>query len=195
MSVAMEFDAGDLTRLGRSLESSFSPSAMPQTIKDVSFYLGNSVKRRFDTGTAPDGSPWEPLKNPRNRSRDKRARGGSGQKPLRDSGLLMASATGQPGAEGAVRETGPFHLVQGTNLEYAGVHNFGATIHRQRREAPTSGGKKFWAWQPIGEGWVYARRIKAHTITIPARQFIGLNDADMDKITMIALDNLTRGTP
>ena len=67
-------------------------------------------RRRFSTGTAPDGSKWLPLGHPRPNG---------GGLPLRDFGALGASV---------VARTEPNAVIVGTNLIYAGVHQWGATI-------------------------------------------------------------------
>ncbi len=61
----------------------------------------------FETSTAPDGSPWAPLK-----ARDGR--------PLRDTGRLMSSVT----SARAVKKT-PRGFRLGTNVAYAGYHQEG----------------------------------------------------------------------
>lgn len=190
--LAAEYNLDDLIR---TVEVSLVPTAMPNTIQDVSTYLTSVVKRRFASGTGPDGQTWDELKFPRHRRRDQNARGGTGQKPLYDSGVLMASASGQEGAAGAVKEMGAFHLVQGSNLDYAAIHNFGGVIHKPEQKAPTKRGKPFWAWLTPEGTWRYTKRIRAHDVTIPARPFVGLNHKDVDRIEAIALDNLAQGTP
>lgn len=68
------------------------------------------AKRHFQTSTAPDGTPWAPLKFPR-------PNGGS--KPLLDTGLLMGSLNATfDGDTLTLRANGPG----------AAAHNFGATI-------------------------------------------------------------------
>lgn len=183
--IAAEFDLDQLTRtLGAMV-----PSSMPKTIADVSTYLSSSVRRRFDTQTDPDGNAWEPLKQPRQRKRDKV--GGTGQKVLTDTGPLKASASGQ--ALGSVRQAGPLSLVQGTVLQCAAIHNFGGVVDIP--EQIRASGQKPFAWKN-GEGrTVFSRRIRARKVTIPKRQFIGLSDRDRLRIEQIAADNLARGTP
>lgn len=77
--------------------------------------------RFFDQSRGPDGAAWRPLKRPRGRARDKRARarskGRRGDKPLVDSGLLRASVSAEP--------LGPLQLTQGSKLAYAGYQNDG----------------------------------------------------------------------
>lgn len=115
-----EFSAA-LARMGRTAaEIDYGPA-----LNAVSVYLAARAKNSFDMGVSPDGAPWLPLKRPRSRRRDKRAKGGTGQKPLRDTGLLMASVQGRAGVRGSVKVMGRLSVEQGTSLPYAGYHQFG----------------------------------------------------------------------
>lgn len=146
--------------------------------KVLALVLERETKKNFDdgaTGHAPDGTPWLPLKNPRDRPRDRRARKGDGnsQRPLRDSGILMASLTGS--GENHVERVEDRRLTWGTNVDYAGVHQNGAEIPEQRRDRPwvfASGGKT-----------IFTRKIAAHSI--PARPFLGLNEEILDQVDEI----------
>lgn len=66
-----------------------------------------STRRRFLTGTAPDGSPW------------KKGRKASGQ-TLIEAGLLLRSIAARPAEAAAVE--------WGSNRVYAGIHQTGGTI-------------------------------------------------------------------
>lgn len=135
--------------------------------KRCAVLINADVRRNFHEGHDPNGVPWLPLKHRQG-------------KPLRDHGLLMASATAQgPGHVELITDT---MLVVGTNLDYAAVHNYGATIHKQEQRRPYP--QKPWVFDVGGET-VFTRRIKEHTIIIPARQFIGLNEKVTEKIGLI----------
>jgi phage gpG-like protein len=99
---------------GRQLASlDFGPPLRRSAIILVSY-----ARQSFDGAHDPDGRPWAPLQRPRRRGR-------SGEKPLRDTGLLMASLTAGSGAAGHVERLSPHELVWGTNIEYAGFHQDG----------------------------------------------------------------------
>jgi phage gpG-like protein len=90
-------------------------------LRAVGLLLGAAARECFDQGRDPGGSPWAALKNPSAR------RGGGTAKPLRDTGLLMASLTA--GASGNVQELSDARLVYGTNVDYSAFHQDGtATI-------------------------------------------------------------------
>jgi len=74
-----------------------------------------ATRQNFARGQTPEGVTWRPLKRPRRRSKGR-------DLPLRDTGILMASATG--GARRVERITNT-ELVTGTNVEYAGFHQVG----------------------------------------------------------------------
>lgn len=76
------------------------------------------VKDNFSGGHGPDGEGWAPLAFARPRG---------GDKPLRDTGLLMASIT-STGGQGHVEQLTDRDLVVGTNLGRAAIHQYGGTI-------------------------------------------------------------------
>lgn len=150
-------------RTARNLQADATPA-----IKQCLVLVSAETKRNFAEGHGPDGEAWAPLKNPRNRARDRRARGGGGQKPLRDTGILMGSVTAA--GPGHIEQVGPDGFTYGTNLDYAAVHQYGAAIHKSARTR-----QKPWVF-PGPDGPIFTRRIKAHVINIPARPFLGWND-------------------
>lgn len=92
--------------------------------KIVRVLVLSETLQHFARGVTPDGTPWAPLKRPSKR------RGGKSAKPLRDKGLLMASVTGA--GAGHVEELTKTAFVFGTNLDYAGFHQFGTRRIPQR---------------------------------------------------------------
>lgn len=90
-------------------------------LKQARVLIVASAKENFAGAHSPDGTAWKPLAHARNNSK-------GGDKPLRDKGLLMASVTSTAGARGNVSELTDTYLVQGTNLEYAAIHQHGGTI-------------------------------------------------------------------
>lgn len=86
-------------------------------IKQVAIAAKADFKRHFEESRGPDGSPWPPIKGFRVR------RGSGGFQPLRDRGLLMASAAAE--GEGHIEEISQYSMEVGTNLFYAMVHQKG----------------------------------------------------------------------
>lgn len=77
--------------------------------KQVSLEAQALVTEGFAAGKSPSGAPWAPVR-----------RGGQ---PLRDSGRLLTSLTPQDTGRG---------FVLATNVAYASVHQYGATISAKR---------------------------------------------------------------
>ena len=172
------------------------------TAVDVAPYLPavralsvSDARRRFQTATSPDGVPWTPLRFPRPNG---------GGKVLRNFGALAASVTVKTTAD---------TVIQGTNLTYAGVHQFGKTIVPTggRRfisipltiEAMRHGGPRFPRVFPrrlfpafrkgANRGalfeWVNGRRVFHYalvpSVTIPARPFLGFSPMFLEELTML----------
>lgn len=124
--------------------------------------IGNTVVNRvrmcFRMGIDPWGSPWAPLK----------IRQGQ---PLRDTGRLQRSITARPDSTG---------VTIGTNVSYAPVHQFGATIKPKLKPmryrvtdqqssrfgqiVTTPGGRLVF---PGPNGMIFAKQV-----TVPARPFL-----------------------
>jgi phage virion morphogenesis protein len=108
----------DLSGLSAALgRAGQAPADYRPLLKQFAVLLGSQAKQCFDGQRSPDGAAWAPLKRQRSRKRDKRAKKsgrGTGQKVLRDTGLLMASVTGQ--GSGHVETLTATSLVYGTNL-------------------------------------------------------------------------------
>lgn len=98
------------------------------------------VRLGFKAGASPYGAAWAPL----------RIRQGQ---PLRDTGRLQASIASAPDRTG---------VTVGTNVQYAAVHQFGATIAPKK-----AGGRLVFAG---GRGLIFAKQVK-----IPARPFMPID--------------------
>jgi phage virion morphogenesis protein len=103
----------------------------------------DSVAHRFASGVGPDGKAWT-------KSQRAEAEGG---RTLIDTGRLRQSIT---------RKAGRQQVEVGTNLIYAGIHQFG------------------------GRGG------RGHALTLPARPYLGLNAEDEHEIEQIVTDWLGR---
>jgi phage gpG-like protein len=88
--------------------------------------LSAESKKCFAGSKGPEGAAWAPLKRPRRRRRDRqgrRRRRGSGDKPLRDTDVLMLSVTA--GGRKHVEQITRTALVWGSDLDYADFHQDG----------------------------------------------------------------------
>jgi phage gpG-like protein len=129
-----------------------------------------STSTNFRTETDPEGRPWTPLRPATVRARTRKK-----QLPLT---ILRSNTRGKAGSSlaGSVnRQASDDELRIGSPVAYAAIHQLGGTIQK-----------------PAGSRWMAGRRfarragapdgkavaIAAHAITIPARPFLGLSDAD-----------------
>lgn len=145
--------------------------------------LVTSTQRRFEESRAPDGSIWPP-------SLRVLAHGG---KTLIDTARLMQSITFNAFDDG---------VEVGTNVVYAAIHQFGGQItvpeRQQTLHFKTSKrtGQKLQGFRKAGKADVHvATTIPAHSVTIPARPFLGLDDDDDREIMAIAADWLAGDRP
>lgn len=119
-------------------------------LDNIGASLVRSTEMRFEREQGPDGQAWPP-------SIRALIEGG---KTLLDQGILYASLT---------HRATPTSVEVGSNVLYAAVHQFGATI-----EAKNAKALKF----KVG-----GRYVSKESVTIPARPFLGIDDGDR---TMIA---------
>lgn len=153
---------------------------------DIGASMVISTQHRFETESDPAGKKWAPLA----KSTLRRKKGDA--RILRFRNRLYGSIT---------HNATPSYLEWGTNVVYAAVHQFGATIeHFARSQSATFRVAKEGAFTKadgtrVGSRWRFAsKRSKAknivrkhitigeHTITIPARPYLGLDDADSKMI-------------
>jgi phage virion morphogenesis protein len=132
--------------------------------ESIGLSLVTSTQHRFETSTAPDGSVWPP-------SLRVLANGG---RTLVLSARLMRSITYQASASG---------VEVGTNVIYAAIHQLSGAIRQAARTAvlhfktnKRTGQARF--AKPGKADRARKAAIGAHTIKMPARPFIGLDDAD-----------------
>ncbi len=147
-------------------------------------YMLASTQRRFETRTAPGGAAWQRLA-PRT-ARERIRQGYGTTNILRRSGILYASLTYV--ASSTEVETG-------TNNPYAAAHQFGAEITHYARSQPIyqhydaktdtfdprfrkRSRSNFMRYVEIGE----------HKVTIPARPYLGVDDADVVEMAAIGED-------
>lgn len=122
----------------------------------------SSTHRRFVSQTDPDGDAWAAL-NP------EYARTKRNTRILTESGRLRDSINARPGRD---------EVRVGTNTIYAAAHQFGATI-----KPKTASHLAF----RLGD-----RLIKAKSVTLPARPFLGISAEDRTMIAEVVMGFLRR---
>lgn len=134
-------------------------------LRGVSEELTNSTKDRFETQTDPDGLPWQHL-SPTTVIK----RLSEGAVPLN---ILRSNKSGAASLSASIR---PYYG-QGwggvaTVTPHAAIHQFGGTINRPARVGKVFNHKK--------------ASVRAYTIRIPARPFLGLSEDDRIAIIELA---------
>ncbi len=143
-------------------------------LKTCGYLIQIDAQNNFQGQHDPDKVPWKPIKpRPKKRGKGQRNRSPANTThALIDTGHLRRSLGA--GSQGNVNEIGKFDLVYGTNVEYAAVHQNGATIPARNRKPPS----KPYVF-PISVGGkdiiIFTYHIKE--TKIPARPFLGLGDA------------------
>ena len=94
----------------------------------------------------------------------------TGGRTLVDSRRLLLSITHRAGRD---------QVTVGTNVIYAAIQQFGGTITARKAQALV--------FNIPGAGWATVR-----SVTLPARPFIGLSDADRAEIPRIVVDTVRR---
>lgn len=159
--IEVEFADGGLgAALRRGIQLGEQPRDLMQAGAEV---IEFSTRRRFETGTGPDGIAWIPSNRPA-RGVEKRRRKGTpkpAHRTLVDTGALLGSIRSEVGDNTAVVGSDG----TATSAKYAAVHQFGATI------LPKSG--EFLVFTGPDGGLIFARKV-----VIPARPFMGVDGQD-----------------
>lgn len=150
-------------------------------------YMVTSIQRRIEREVTPEGQPWPRLK-PRTAARRINGRPRGYANMLRVSRRLEQSITYDASGD----------LMVGTNVIYAALQHFGGTIEIPERQqtiyqhydAKTDTLDQKFRTKARSN---FARdvTIGAHTITVPGRAYMGVDDQDQVALTAI-LDDFYR---
>lgn len=138
--------------------------------KNVGEELVKSTKARFQSQTDPEGTPWVPLSPAYARAKLKGRKGVNAGRILSLDGILGDNITAQPTAT---------EVRIGSAAVYAAIHQLGGTISKAAGTRQ-SDGRRF---AKAGDRTV---GIGAHSITIPARPYLGISDEDEAEIFSLA---------
>jgi len=139
-------------------------SNLPPALRAIARAGVASTRRRFQTGSAPDGTPW------------KKGRKKTGQ-TLIVSSLLLRSVSDRPPEANAVE--------WGSNRQYAGVHQFGFNGTVQV-SAFTRVVRKIFG-RPTKAPVVQSVRAHARKMDVPARSYLGVSNEDGSTFANILL--------
>lgn len=141
-------------------------------------YLQSSTQARFTTQTAPDGTPWAPLKQSTIRRKKTNA-----DKILTLRGYLRGGIRWQALDDNTVQV--------GSNLKYAAIHQFGGEIQQPARQATVRyrsvSGRVLFAGRKHRRVTERLVNVPSHTIHMPARPFLGISQLDDQEIRSIIL--------
>ena len=151
--------------------------------KNVGEHMLNSTRANFEREAGPDGTPWARLRAATIRARERK-----GQVPiqiLRATSRLAASIN-YMATDSEAR--------WGSPMPYAAIHQLGGTINRsartgkiyRKRDETGQLGRRFVSKQEATD--ITEVGIGAHTITMPARPFLGMSAADQQAVIGIAED-------
>lgn len=156
-----------------------------ELLSRIGGYLVTSTQRRFERETGPDGQRWTRL-SPRTAKRRINGRARGYDNVLRVSRQLEQSIT-------SIVAGDEVHV--GTNVPYAAAHQLGAEIEVEERQQTIyqhydSRTDTFDPKFRTKRRSNFARdvTVKAHTVTIPARPYLGVDDADRAEVTEIVAE-------
>ena len=139
-------------------------------------YLLASTQARFKTQTAPDGTPWAPLK-----PAYKRRKKYNQDKVLTLRGYLRSGIRYQVEGQDTVRV--------GTNAVQGAIHQFGGPIQKPARTATvryrSEAGRILFAGRKHANATAKQVNIPAHQVDMPARPYLGISAADDKEIREI----------
>ncbi len=145
-------------KLLKGLDKLGSAQARQQLLDQIGAYGVSSTQQRFEDEEGPDGQSWK-------KSHRARTEGG---KTLRKSGRLVQSLSHEATASMAA---------WGSNVVYAGIHQFGGVIRPKNAKALAF---------KIGNQLILTQKV-----TMPARPYLGINAADRTEIPLIVKDWVT----
>ncbi|MBB4287796.1 phage virion morphogenesis protein [Roseospira goensis] len=176
--ISIEVSGDDIA--ARGLDAIVGRAAdMTRAMDSIGAMMRTSVLHRFQEGVDPDGEDWPP---------SIRAIMTDG-KTLVDRGHLRDSVTYAADAD-SVR--------QGTNLVYARIHQLGGTIKIKARTQTIT--RRLYKDGTLSERFVKRtarnavstdHQVAAHTITMPARPYLGLSAQDRQQAGEIVADWVT----
>ena len=182
----LEFDGvGALAVINEAAAATADPTQM---LREMGEYLAfQALPRRFESQSAPDGTPWQAL-SPRYLRRKKKNQ----DKILVLNGYLRNGMRFQ--VDGG-------DLLVGTNMVYGAIHHFGGDIDIEARRSEVYF-RQDQKTGEVGNRFVSRKRsnfsqevsIGAYKITIPARPWLGTSDDDNHQLINIAMKYLMPGT-
>ncbi|SEH22534.1 phage virion morphogenesis protein [Rhizobium sp. NFR12] len=153
---------------------------------EMAAYLLSSTQRRFERQVGPDGTKWAPLARRTTLAKIRGRRRGASN-ILRVTTRLYSSL---------VAASDDHSAEVGSNVEYAGIHQFGGEIQQYARSQRASFKKIRKRYRFVQRGTKGATEknitIGEHTVKMPARPYLGFNEQDRAELIAIGQDWLER---
>ncbi|QIO60685.1 phage virion morphogenesis protein [Rhizobium leguminosarum] len=152
----------------------------------IGAYLVTSTQRRFEREIGPDGQPWRRLS-----ARTANRRIGTGRRGYEN--ILRVTRRLE---QSFVFATENHEIAWGSNVVYAAIQDQGGEIEQPERQQTIyqNYDAKTDTFDPkfrTKRRSNFARdvKVKAHTVTIPGRPYLGIDDADRKEILAIIEDH------
>lgn len=158
---------GDIGKIEVDLQNKINNlNNIDRVLERIAQDMKKETQLNFRKSTSPDGTKWQELSPITIAGRKKKS-----NKPLVDRGTLRRSIRAT--VEGN-------QAVIGTNLKYAGIHQFGGTVKKDS-------GKKNMYWKhnkrtgslkmvrKSKANFMTEHKMKKHSVSIPARPYMGIN--------------------
>ena len=177
----LNIETVSLRRLGPAFsELMMRMGNLSQPMDEIGAALVDSTHHRFATSMDPDGTPWAPS-----------------QRALADGGKTLVDTRR---LESSITHFGTHNSVEvGTNVIYAGIHQFGGRIDKHaasmpihRKQADLKAGLPSRFVKASQSDFMSYHEVGAHSIEMPAREFLGVDDKDANEIEAIIDDWLAR---
>jgi len=168
MAATVTFELREVDAVRRLLaDAALDSGDRGRLLQSIGTEMETQTRERFDTQRSPEGDSWQALAQ---KTRDYYAEKGLGHRSLLvGSGTLRGSVTHEV-------EGGAWSALIGATMEYAAVHQFGATIRPRTAKALAVPG--------------FGMLRKA---TIPARPYLGVSQEDARGIASLASAFLAGG--
>lgn len=178
LEITITLDSSDLVNaVGRVITAT---QRMKPVFAQFGEYQLGEVENRFESESDPDGQPWVDLA-PSTWKRKKN------NKILTETTRLRGSFS---------YDADDNSLSLGTPVSYAAVHEFGATIQIQPREAEVyfklgrDGRPKRKFTKRQQSDFAQRVRMRGYTVRIPPRPFLDVNDAGVEYLADLVVDHL-----
>lgn len=184
--IEIHTDAGDARQPIAQAAAAIGPSGLPLMLGDMGEYLLSSTRERAARQVSPDGTPWQAL-SPRYRRAKEKAR--PGLPMLKYDWHMLGDRFSWQVDEAAGA------LYVGTAAPYGAAQQFGHVYQRAARSQELYFKMKGNAVAPRfvkrkKANFAQTVNIAAHQVTLPARPWLGLSDADEGELLRIAEKHL-----